>query len=68
MSIIARLCHKSALLACVLLVGLALLTSLGYPLACHPKWVALVRRALRLPERKPPRASPIVVTHTARFP
>ena len=41
------------MIACLLLAVLGVMTSLGHTAACPQRWVALVRRKLRLHQQQP---------------
>ena len=53
-----------ALIACLLLALLCVMASLGYPVACPHKWIAFVRRSLRL-DRKQMTSPPAPVIETS---
>ena len=53
-----------AVIACLLLALLGVMASLGYPVACHPRVVEVVRRKLRL-DRKQPSPRQVVETSSS---
>ena len=53
-----------AVIGCLLLALLCVMASLGYPAKCPDKWIALVRRSLRL-DRARTTSPPVTVTETS---